>query len=137
KIGDGLMVNGVSAGETENNGLNGEQATRLQGVTLEGHGQGKNEFNDQCPTGNIFPGHYYKYGVKQQEPDDGLFVPARRIAQKIRRKGVNHRVVHQGVAPKCWFDRVQPRPDMVLRLAALGQATVYWASAKFKLPGIK
>ncbi len=46
------MLDLIGGGHANQHGFDREQTTRLQGVALEGHGQGEDKFNDQQPACN-------------------------------------------------------------------------------------
>ena len=75
KLARGLPIDRIRRSHTQYHGLNGQQATRLQGVTAQGESQCKNELPDQEPAGNKRSGGGQQDGVDQQESDNGFLVP--------------------------------------------------------------
>ncbi|MNQ49493.1 hypothetical protein D3C85_634060 [compost metagenome] len=81
-VGNQLMLDLVRRGHADENGLYGQQATGLQRVTLERHGQGEDELDDQQPASQEGI-HMEDDRIDQQKYDDGNLVPPWSIAQKI------------------------------------------------------
>ena len=93
EIGLGLVEHHRGSRHTQENRLRRQQATGLQWITLERHGQRENELNHQRPPGEEWIDRHQDR-VKDQEADNRQLVPDRRIAEEIIPRGSCHRVRH-------------------------------------------
>ena len=59
-----------------------DDSARLQRITLERHGQGKDELADDYPAGDKRAGGEQQHRVEQQEGDNRFLVPARAVAEE-------------------------------------------------------
>ena len=88
EVAEHFHAQGFRRGHAQYERLDGQQASRLQRIAAQRHGQGEDEFQHQHPARDEGPGDHQEDGIDCQEGDDGQLVPARRVAEKVLPEGV-------------------------------------------------
>ena len=79
---------------TNGDGLDREQAARLQGITLQGEGKCEDELPNQHPTGDKRSRHIEQDRVDDQESNDRFLVPIRGGPKEVLPVRISYRSVH-------------------------------------------
>ncbi|MNH13340.1 hypothetical protein D3C79_729080 [compost metagenome] len=93
-----LLIQRLWRGHLQQQRFDQQQATRHQRVAFQGHAQGKDELEHQCPAGGDRAYSHQQQRVEHQEQADDRLVPKRRLAQKTVGEGAGQGARHEFVS---------------------------------------
>ena len=83
-----LVVDALGAGQADDDTLERDEATRLERVALQRHGEGEDELGHEHPPGDDRAERDEQERIEHQERDDRRLVPIGRVTQEVARHGV-------------------------------------------------